>query len=70
MVLTPPSFTLLMITSFFTGPTEYVPFPDPMTEETCNIEAAEKNTGWKLRGDKTFVKSVHYVCVPKRIVIP
>lgn len=61
------TYTLLMITSFHSGHREMVPFSG-YTQEECETEAAEKNTGWELYGDRDAFKSIKHVCLPGRRV--
>ena len=61
---------LLVVILFSNGTRDYVPLGDPMPHETCQIEAAEKRTGWMLDGDRTFAKDINYFCVPQGVTIP
>ena len=63
MIPSTPEFILLIITLFHNGDLVYAPMPDRMTESTCEKEAAEKQTGWELDGDRDTFRFIKYKCM-------
>ena len=61
------TYTLILITTFYSEKREMVLFPG-YTQETCEIQAAEDNTNWELFGDRTTFRSVKAICIPSRKV--
>ena len=59
------TYTLIMLTTFYSEKREMIFFPG-YTQEVCEIKAAEDNMNWQLYGDRTAFKVVKFICIPAR----
>jgi hypothetical protein len=66
---TAPEWIYIQITKFNDGKNVMLIDDELYSYEKCQQLRDERTGQWKYFGDHTFVKSVVYICVPKRVTI-
>lgn len=69
MVQTAPEWLFIQITKFNDDKQDMFIDATKYSYEKCQKKRDERAGLWKFFGDKEFVKSVVYICVPKRRVM-